>query len=90
LSERAINAYLTRSQEAALDSYEMLTSRQRDVLLLLAQGMSYADISARLGISTRTVENHRARLLERLELESNTDLVRYAIQKGLISIERDD
>jgi DNA-binding NarL/FixJ family response regulator len=80
LSERAIDAYVAKSQQADLDPYDKLTSRQREVLLLLAQGFSYAEIAERLGISARTVETHRRRVMEILELGSNTDLIRYAIR----------
>jgi DNA-binding NarL/FixJ family response regulator len=85
LSERAIDAYARRAEEAErpLDRYELLTSREREVLQLAAQGMTHAQIGERLAISPRTAETHRANLLRKLGLHSQTDLVRFAVNRGL-------
>lgn len=87
LTERALDAYARRAQEAArpLDRYELLTAREREVLQLAAQGMSNAAIGERLVISPRTAETHRANLLRKLGLQTQTDLVRYAVGRGLIA-----
>lgn len=87
LNERALDAYARRAQEAArpLDRYELLTAREREVLQLAAQGLSNADVGRRLSISPRTAETHRANLLRKLALQSQTDLVRYAVGRGLIT-----
>ena len=86
LSERAIDAYAQRAAEPSrpLDRYELLTSREREVLQLAAQGMSHAQIGERLAISPRTAETHRANLLRKLGLQSQTELVRFAVGRGLI------
>jgi DNA-binding NarL/FixJ family response regulator len=86
LSERAIDAYARRAAEAErpLDRYEFLTSREREVLQLAAQGMTHAQIGERLAISPRTAETHRANLLRKLGLHSQTDLVRFAVNRGLL------
>jgi DNA-binding NarL/FixJ family response regulator len=86
LSERAIDAYARRAEEAErpLDRYELLTSREREVLQLAAQGMTHAQIGERLAISPRTAETHRANLLRKLGLHSQTDLVRFAVNRGLL------
>ena len=86
LTERAIEAYASRTEEAArpLDRYELLTSREREVLQLAAQGLSNAAIGDRLSISPRTAETHRANLLRKLGLGSQTDLVRFAVARGLV------
>ena len=62
-----------------------LTSRQRDVLVLIAKGKRMKDIAADLKISVRTVEDHKSQLLVALGAKSTADLVRYAIKLGLIS-----
>src|SRR5690242_8089428 len=82
LSERAIEAYVQRAQAANLDAYDMLTTREREVLHLAAEGRSNADIAERLFISARTVEVHRANLMHKLNLKSQTDIIRYAIKRG--------
>jgi DNA-binding NarL/FixJ family response regulator len=87
LSERAIEAYMQRAKEAALDPYETLTTREREVLHLAAEGLSNAEIAARLFLSPRTVEVHRANLMRKLGLHSQTDLIRYALQRGILPME---
>jgi two-component system, NarL family, response regulator NreC len=84
LSERAIEEYVKRSKTSELDPYKSLTEREREVLHLAAEGNSNAEIAGRLSISIRTVETHRMNLLHKLSLRTQTDLVRFAIQKGLI------
>ncbi len=63
-----------------------LTTRQREVLQLIAEGHSAKAIASRLGISVRTAEAHKANILEALELSSTADLVQYAIRHGIISV----
>jgi DNA-binding NarL/FixJ family response regulator len=60
-----------------------LTSRQREVLQLLAEGKSMKEVASILNVSTRTVEFHKQRLMDVLDLKTNADLVRYAVKQGL-------
>ena len=62
-----------------------LTSRQREILLLIAQGKRMKEIAADLKISVRTVEDHKSQLLHVLGVKSTADLVRFAVKQGLIS-----
>ncbi len=62
----------------------LLTPRQRDVLQLLADGKSVKEIAAVLGLSPRTVEDHKYRMMEALGLENNVELVRFALEHGLV------
>jgi DNA-binding NarL/FixJ family response regulator len=87
VTERAIDAYIEQSRSAELDPHETLTPREREVLQLAAEGKTSSEIAARLHISHRTVENHRARLMQKLGLQNQSELVRYALRKGLISLE---
>jgi DNA-binding NarL/FixJ family response regulator len=64
-----------------------LTTRQREVLQLVAEGRSAKEVSRALNISVRTAEAHKAKILETLELSNTTELVQYAIRKGMISAE---
>jgi DNA-binding NarL/FixJ family response regulator len=87
LSERAIDKYASRAAETShpLDRYEILTTREREVLQLAVQGLGNAEIGERLAISPRTAETHRANLLRKLGLKTQTDLVRFAVNRGLIA-----
>lgn len=84
LSETAIQTYMHKAERAAMDPYDTLTNREREVLHLAAQGCNNADIAAKLFISRRTVEVHRASMMQKLGLDSQTDLIRYALQKGIL------
>ena len=86
-SERAIAAYSQKAQSAPLDPYETLTTREREVLHLAAEGLSATDISARLSISPRTVEIHRANAMHKLNLHSQAELIRYALRRGILPME---
>ena len=87
LSERAIEAYTRKAQETSLDPYEKLTNREREVLYLAAEGHSSTEIAERLSISSRTVETHRANMMRKLDLHSQTGLIRYALKRGIIPME---
>jgi DNA-binding NarL/FixJ family response regulator len=84
LSERAIEAYVHKAQTATPDVYETLTTREREVLQLAAEGHRNPQIAARLMISPRTAETHRTNLMRKLGLNTQTDLVRYAVRQGLL------
>ncbi|MDQ7858408.1 MAG: response regulator transcription factor [Armatimonadota bacterium] len=81
-----VEDYLRRLQrgEAPRTSYDGLTAREREVLALIAEGHTNAEIAARLYISIKTVQTHRAHIFEKLGLHDRTELVRYAIRVGLI------
>lgn len=87
LSEHAIDAYVQKASQGTLDLYETLTAREREVLHLTAEGHSSADIAKRLCISSRTVETHRAHILRKLNLRTHTDLIRYALKRGILPME---
>jgi two-component system response regulator NreC len=87
LSERAIEVYMQKAQETTVDPYERLTNREREVLHLAAEGHSSTEIAERLSISSRTVETHRANMMRKLDLHSQTDLIRYALKRGIIPME---
>jgi len=84
LSEPAIDAYMSKTRPAALDPYETLTTREREVMQLLAEGQTNSEIAERLFISARTVETHRANLMRKLSLRNYSALVRYALERGIL------
>ena len=85
LSERLVEALINKTNiDPELDPYETLTTREREVMQMAAQGDSNVDIANRLQISFRTVSTHRANLMKKLGLHNQTDLVRYAIEHKII------
>ena len=87
LSDRAIEAYEQMTKAGTMDKYETLTTREREVLHLSAEGHTNGEIAVRLGISVRTAETHRSRLLHKLGIHTQADLTRYALRRGIIPME---
>jgi DNA-binding NarL/FixJ family response regulator len=87
LSERSIETYAEVTKNAALEPYEILTVREREVLFMAAQGYRNIEIAGRLSISPRTVEVHRSNLMHKLHLKKQAELVRFAIQKGILPLQ---
>ena len=87
LSERAIETYLRALQEDAVleDPYAFLTNREREVLHLTVSGQTSTAIGEQLSISPRTVEKHRANLMQKLGVHNKAELVQYALSRGLIT-----
>ncbi len=84
LSERAIEVYKQKRESTGPDSYDILTTREREILHLVANGSTSTEIAARLYISHRTVEIHRANVKHKLGLRNQTELLRYALQQGIL------
>lgn len=88
ISRTAIDNYLNRTTSSGKsNSLENLTPRQREILQLIAEGRSTKEIAADLNLSAKTVETHRAQLMERLNIYDVASLVRYAMRVGLIQAE---
>jgi len=88
LSQRALDAYRQKAEQVSADPYDTLTTREREVLQLAAEGHTTGEIAEKLVISPRTVEMHRGNLMRKLSLTGQTDLVRYAIWRGILPTER--
>jgi DNA-binding NarL/FixJ family response regulator len=91
ISNAVVSDYVGRTKggkekKPGINPYEVLTSRQREILQLIAEGLSTKEIAQKLGLSINTVEVHRANLMERLNIHDIAGLVRYAIQTGIIEI----
>jgi two-component system response regulator NreC len=84
LTERAIEAYTQRTETKSMEPYDQLTTREREILQLTAQGATNAEIASRLYISPRTVETHRTNLMRKLDLHNHAQLIQFAIQLGII------
>jgi two-component system response regulator NreC len=72
-------------QKGAVDTYDLLTSREREILQLLAEGKTNKEVATALNISPYTVETHRSHILQKLNLHNSAELVLYAVRKGIIS-----
>ncbi|MFA9452641.1 MAG: response regulator [Candidatus Aminicenantaceae bacterium] len=89
ISKKVIEEYLQRAgEEKWEDAFDLLTDREREVLQLIAEGLSTREIAEKLFISTKTVETHRMHMMEKLDLHGTADLTRYAIRKGIVDSER--
>jgi two-component system, NarL family, response regulator NreC len=86
LSERLEAAEL-RVEDAPLDLYQTLTTREREILQMVAEGRSSIEIGDKLVISPRTVEIHRSKLMKKLGLRNQAELIRYTIKRGILSID---
>jgi DNA-binding NarL/FixJ family response regulator len=81
ISRAVVNAYLAKD-DAPVDP---LSTREREVLQLLAEGKNVKEIGSILGISTKTAESHRANIMQKLDIRELAGLVRYAIRQGLVT-----
>ena len=89
ISKTVIDEYVRQSQELAItDSYDALTSREREVLQLIAEGNTNREIATQLHISVKTAGVHRNNIMQKLHLTTMAELTRYAIRKGIISLEQ--
>ncbi|MFH1381848.1 MAG: response regulator transcription factor [Chloroflexota bacterium] len=79
-----IEDYLRQAQE---EPYDRLTDREREILKLIAEGHTSRDIAGMLFISLKTVLGHRTKIMQKLDIHNRTELIKYAIQKGLVSMD---
>ena len=86
VSRLLVEDYVRRLQDKDIeDSYELLTTREREILQLVAEGKSNKDIANMLNLSLYTVETHRSNILEKLNLHNVPELILYAVRKGVIA-----
>jgi DNA-binding NarL/FixJ family response regulator len=84
LASRVLAAQIQNPQELPDDPYGTLSAREREVLHLVAEGLTSKELARRLTISVKTAENHRGRLLGKLGLHNSAELVRYAMRRRLV------
>jgi len=85
ITEVLIDDYLNKDEDA-MGIQQELTERESEILKLIAEGVSARDISTQLFISVKTVGTHKQHILEKLNLKSTVDIIKYAIKKGIISL----
>jgi len=81
---RVLAQQVHRPEADSGDPYGRLTPREREVFHLVVEGRTSKEIAAKLGISTKTAENHRANVLDKLDARNTADVVRYAVRRGLL------
>lgn len=87
LSERVLDTFVQGARETSDDILASLTNREREVFVLAAQGLRNQEIADQLFISARTAETHRTNIMRKLSLRTQSDLVRFALRRGIISLE---
>lgn len=88
MARKFVNDYLKRAKTGEESkSYGVLTEREREVLRLIAEGMTNQEIATQLVISTSTVQTYRTRLMSKLNLENRSQLIKYALRHGLIDMD---
>jgi len=86
VSKVLLQDYMRKLQRSgAEDSYDLLSPREREVLQLVAEGKSNKEVSSLLNLSVYTVETHRAKIMQKLNLKGVPELILYAVRKGIIS-----
>jgi len=84
LSQQSIDDYLERAKTGPVDPYDTLTSREREILQMTAEGLSSTEVGRRLFISPRTVEIHRQNAMRKLHLRNQGEVIRYALKRGIL------
>lgn len=90
VSKHVISGYLSRQSgrtDSSMDSWSKLTPRQREVLQLVSEGRTTKEIALQLELSVKTVETYRAQLMQTLDIPNVAGLVRYAVGKGLVTVQ---
>jgi len=88
LAARLVQDFLKRDNvDQEQEIYDQLTPREREVLILIAEGLSNGEIADKLVISIKTVDRHRENIMRKLNMHNRIELVKYAIRKGLIELE---
>jgi DNA-binding NarL/FixJ family response regulator len=87
LSEKLIDLFISNIETNALDPYNALTTREREILQLAAEGLSNNDIAEQLSISPRTAEQHRQSMMNKMKFDNQTDLIRFALKRGILPLD---
>lgn len=87
VTKAVLEDYLGHKSTQDTSGYDSLTLREKEVLHLTAEGKTTREMADLLHLSTKTVEKHRAKMMEKLDLQNLTELIKYAIRKGLIDVD---
>jgi DNA-binding NarL/FixJ family response regulator len=86
LAEELVKLYVQNQRQAETQGNEPLSPREVEIIKMIAEGKSSKEIAGILFLSFRTIQNHRAKIMKKLNIKKNTDLVKYAINKGYTAI----
>jgi two-component system response regulator NreC len=87
IADVVVKGYLNKMHDPSPAGNALLTSREREVLQLLAEGLTAKEIGTRLFLSIKTVETHRRNIMDKLKLRSIAQLTKYAIREGLVALD---
>jgi len=87
VAKMLITDYLTRVEKGEEGSYDTLSDREREILKLIAEGRTNKEIAQMLFLAVKTVQAHRANLMRKLGMHDRTELVKYAIRKGIVGLD---
>jgi two-component system response regulator NreC len=88
ISKKVMTDYIQRAQGEEKVGFDTLTTREREILQLVAEGNSNKKIAEALFISPKTVETHRAHIMDKLNIHDRAGLIKYAIRKGMINLDK--
>jgi two-component system response regulator NreC len=86
ISEIVAKSYINKMKNKSISLVELLTEREKEIMHLVVDGLSNNEIADKLFISVRTVETHKSRILQKLDLKSTVDLVKFAIKNKIIEV----
>lgn len=84
ITELVVNSYMKESQTGVHDAAKSMSTREREILQLLAEGYNNKDVSEKLNLSVKTVETHRANIMRKMGFKNITELVLYAVRNHMV------
>ncbi len=86
ISDIVVKSYISKSPETTTENAPLLTAREREMLQLMAEGMTAKEIASHLFVSVKTVETHRRNIAQKLNINRAAELIKYAIREGLVTL----
>jgi len=86
ISDIVVKSYINKSPETTTENAPSLTAREREMLQLMAEGMTAKEIASHLFVSVKTVETHRRNIAQKLNINRAAELIKYAIREGLVTL----
>ncbi|HOG17102.1 MAG: Oxygen regulatory protein NreC [Syntrophaceae bacterium PtaU1.Bin231] len=87
IADVVVKGYLHKMMESSPAAVDLMTSREREILQLLAEGLTAKEIAAHVYLSIKTVETHRRNIMQKLNMRSVAELTKYAIREGLVALD---
>jgi len=88
IADVVVKGYLSKGARSSPDGQSLLTAREREILQLIAEGLSTKEISTHICLSVKTVETHRRNIMEKLNIRSIAELTKYSIREGLVALDK--